>query len=165
MATLPQLIEEDIEELNSALEDLLRSSEAHVALLIDKGGFVITQREQHGFREQFDTTTIGALSAASFAATETIASLVSEKNFSSVYQQGETYSVLVLNVDEQSLLNVIFQGHISVGAVKYYATETLKRITAQLQAAHRREPGTGLDLSLLNMADASPVFRKKKRVA
>ena len=68
--------------------------------------------------DQFDSTSLAALSAGSYAATETIASMVQESTFSSVYQQGETHSILVLNVDEHCLLTVIFPARISVGAVK-----------------------------------------------
>jgi predicted regulator of Ras-like GTPase activity (Roadblock/LC7/MglB family) len=118
MPTLPQLIEEDIRELNSVLYALLLKSEAGTALVIDKGGFIITKA---GEVNSFDLTTLAALSAASYAATETIASLVDEKNFSSVYQQGDNYSLLVLNVDEHCLLALVFKAAISVGAIKYYA--------------------------------------------
>src|SRR5262249_32578051 len=103
MPTLPQLIEEDIGALNSALQELILKSDAGTALVIDKGGFIITQC---GRAEEVDTTTISALSAASFAATEGIATLVGENNFSSVYQQGEHHSLLVMNVDEFCLIAV-----------------------------------------------------------
>ena len=159
MPTLPQLIEEDIAELTRALKDLLVKAEASVALIIDKGGFLITQC---GEQVTFDTTTLAALSAGSFAATQTIAGIVSETNFTSVYQQGETYSLIVLDVDEYCLLAVVFKAHISVGAVKYYAHGTVKEIAAQMQKAQKRAPNAGLDLSMLNVADTAPVFRKKK---
>lgn len=158
MPTLPQLIEEDITEINSALQDLCMKSDASIAFLIDKGGFVITQSQREA---DFDVMTLAALSAASFAATESIATLVHEKNFSSVYQQGETHSLLVLNVDDHSLLTVIFQANLSVGAVKYFSTDVIRRIAMQLQVAEHRAPGAGLDLSMLNMADPSPLFRRK----
>ena len=158
MPTLPQLIEEDINELNSALHDLLLKGDATTAFVIDKGGFVITQCGQQA---DFDVMTLAALSAASFAATEHIASLVGEKNFSSVYQQGEKYSLIVLNVDDHCLLTVIFKATLSVGAIKYYAAETIKRISAQNKRAQQRTPGTGLDLSMLNMADPSGLFKMK----
>jgi len=158
MATLPQLIEEDIDELDRALQDLLLKCEGSAALIIDKGGFLITQV---GESRHFDTTTLAALSAASFAATEGIASLVSETNFSSVYQQGDSFSLLVLNVDEYCLLTVVFKAKISVGAVKYFAVTTAKQVAKQLNKAHRRAPDAGFDLSELNMADPTPLFRKK----
>jgi len=157
MATLPQLIEEDVRELDSSMEELLIKCEGSAALVIDKGGFLIAQVGS----QQFDTTTLAALCAASFAATETIAGLVSETNFSSVYQQGEKFSLLVLNVDEFCLLTIVFKAEVSVGAVKYFAVTTAGQVAKQLKKAHRRAPETGLDLSMLNMADPAPLFRKK----
>jgi len=161
MPTLPQLIEDDISTLNSAMQELLIKSDAGTAFIIDKGGFIITQC---GRADDFDTTTLAALSAASFAATEGIATLVGEKNFSSVYQQGEHNSIIVMNVDEYCLLSVIFKANLSVGAIRYYASDTIKKVAAQLKKAHSREPESGLDLSMLNLADPSPIF-KKRRVA
>jgi predicted regulator of Ras-like GTPase activity (Roadblock/LC7/MglB family) len=158
MPSLPQLIEEDIGELNNVLQELLIKSDAGVTLIIDKGGFIITQC---GRGMTFDTMTLAALSAASYAATEGIAQVIGEPNFSSVYQQGDTFSLLVNNVDEFCLLAVIFKATLSVGAVKYYATDTIKRIAAQLKVAEHRAPNQGLDLSMLNMADPSPMFKKK----
>lgn len=158
MATLPQLIEEDIRAIETALDELITKSEATSALVIDKGGFLITQC---GDTRRFDTTTLGALAAAMYAATQGIASLVGEVNFSSVYQQGEKISLLVHDVDEHCLLVVVFRAQISVGAVKYYALTTITQVAQQLQTAHTRAPEEGLDLSVLNIADTADLFRKK----
>src|ERR1041385_260870 len=150
MPTLPQLVEEDIGELNSVLQELLIKSDAGSTLIIDKGGFIITQC---GLGLEFDTMTLAALSAASYAATEGIAQVIGETTFSNVYQQGDQFSLLVSNIDQYSLLAVIFKATLSVGAVKYYATDTIKMIAAQFQVAEKRNPNGGLDLSMLNMAD------------
>jgi predicted regulator of Ras-like GTPase activity (Roadblock/LC7/MglB family) len=158
MATLPQLIEEDIHELDRALQELLLKCDGSAGLIIDKGGFLITQVGQ---ARHLDTTTLAAMSAASFAATETIASLVNETNFSSVYQQGESHSLLVLNVDEFCLLTIVFRAEVSVGAVKYFAVSTAEQVAKQLKKAQRRAPDAGLDLSELNLADPTPLFRRK----
>ena len=159
MATLPQLLEEDIRQIDGALNDLLSKSEATSAFVLDKGGFLITQC---GDTRRFDATTLGALAAAMYAATQGIASLVSEVNFSSVYQQGENFSILVQNVDEHCLLVVVFKAQISVGAVKYYALSTIALVSKQLQTAQVRSPEEGLDLSVLNIADTADLFRKKQ---
>ena len=156
---LPQLIEEDMRKIDGALGDLLTKSEATSALVLDKGGFLITQC---GDTRRFDTTTLGALAAAMYAATQGIASLVGEIDFSSVYQQGENISLLVNNVDEHCLLLVIFRAQISVGAVKYYALGTIAQLAQQLRAAQARAPGEGYDLSVLNIADTADLFRKKQ---
>jgi predicted regulator of Ras-like GTPase activity (Roadblock/LC7/MglB family) len=158
MASLPQLIEEDIQRLDDELSELLTKSDATTALIIDKGGFLITSQ---GDARQFDLTTIAALASGAYMATQTIAGLVQEANFNSVYQQGEKLSLLVTSIDDNCLLLVIFQARCSVGAVKYFASPAVKRIALQLQLAQERDPGGGLDLSQLNLADPSEVFRRK----
>ena len=44
MATLPQLIEEDIRRLDETLREFLARTDATVALVIDKGGFLLTHQ-------------------------------------------------------------------------------------------------------------------------
>lgn len=158
MATLPQLLEEDIQCFDGILSEYLDRSDAATALIIDKGGFLIAHQ---GDSRRFDLTTIGALASGAFLANQTIANLVHEENFESVYQQGDKFSMFVTNIDEHCLLMVIFPSKTGVGVVKYHATETRKQIAAQLQAAQQRDPDGGLDLSVLNLADPSEIFRRK----
>jgi predicted regulator of Ras-like GTPase activity (Roadblock/LC7/MglB family) len=162
MATLPQLIEDDIRQLDGLLREFIVSTEAIATLIIDKGGFLITQQ---GDAHDFDMTTIGALASGAFMANQTIASLVNETSFNSIYQQGENASMFVINVDEHCLLVVIFKSHSGVGVVKYYAATAVKRIARQLKIARERAPEAGLDLSVLNVAETAPLFRKKNKKA
>jgi predicted regulator of Ras-like GTPase activity (Roadblock/LC7/MglB family) len=158
MATLPQLIEEDIQLFDAELQELLSQTDATTALIIDKGGFLIANQ---GDGRQFDLTTIAALASGAYMANQTIANLVHETNFNSVYQQGEKFSMFANSVDEHCLLVVIFKAQVSVGIVKYFALPAVKHIAAQMQAAQERDPGAGLDLSMLNLADTTDVFKRK----
>jgi predicted regulator of Ras-like GTPase activity (Roadblock/LC7/MglB family) len=158
MATLPQLIEEDVQRLETILSELLGHTDSTTALIIDKGGFLITHQ---GDAKQFDLTTIAALASGAYLANQTIANLVHEENFDSVYQQGEKFSMFVMNVDQFCLLVVIFKATLSVGSVKYFSARASVRIANQLQAAQERDPGGGLDLSVLNVANPGDLFRKK----
>ncbi|HJZ82821.1 MAG TPA: roadblock/LC7 domain-containing protein [Pyrinomonadaceae bacterium] len=159
MATLPQLIEEDIQRLDEALRELLEKSDATTALIIDKGGFLISGQ---GDTRQFDLTTIAALASGAYMANQTIANLVHETNFNSVYQQGEKYSMFVVCIDDNCLLVVIFKASVSVGVVKYFSAPASEQIATQMRAAQERDPGGGLDLSVLNLADPSGVFKKRE---
>jgi len=159
MATLPQLIEDDIQRLDETLREFITSADATAALIIDKGGFLITHQ---GDSRDFDLTTIAALSSGAFMANQTIAGLVNETNFNSIYQQGEKFSLFVINVDEHCMLVVIFKSQTGVGVVKYYATGAIQRIARQIQTAQERAPGEGLDLSVLNTADTGQFFRKRE---
>jgi predicted regulator of Ras-like GTPase activity (Roadblock/LC7/MglB family) len=158
MASLPQLIKEDIEQLEEELRGLLEKSEATIALIIDKGGFLITS---YGNKGQLDLTTIAALASGAYMANQAIARLVQETNFNSIYQQGERCSMLVMGVNENCLLVAIFDAQVSVGAVRFFATPATKRIAAQLEIAEQRAPGAGVDLSEINLADPSRVFEQR----
>jgi predicted regulator of Ras-like GTPase activity (Roadblock/LC7/MglB family) len=158
MGTLPQLTTEDIQELEAAMQHYLTKTGATCVLLIDVGGFLITQ---HCAPNHFDLTTIAALASGAYMANQTIANLVEEPKFNSVYQQGEVHSLLVVAVDEYCLLTIIFKADIGIGLVKYFIPATLRLISRQLQIAQERAPGEGLDLSLLNLADPSEIFKRK----
>ncbi|MGD1086824.1 MAG: roadblock/LC7 domain-containing protein [Verrucomicrobiota bacterium] len=157
MAGLPQLTEEDTRTLDAALDELLLRSEASAALVIDKGGPLISQR---GAVEKFDATTVSALAAGAFSATHMMAEHLGETSLAHIYQQGRQSSLLISNVDENLLLIVVFPAELGAGAVKYYAADAAGRIAAQMQKAALREPGAKLDLVSLNMLDVSGVFRK-----
>jgi predicted regulator of Ras-like GTPase activity (Roadblock/LC7/MglB family) len=158
MATLPQLIEEDIRKINETLRDFVASTDTAAVLLIDKGGFLITHQ---GETADFDLTTIAALASGAYMANQTIAGLVKETNFNSIYQQGEHFSIFVINVDDQSLLVIIFKSQSGVGVVKYFASSAVKNVARQLAVSRERAPGSGMDLSMLNVANAGPFFRRK----
>ena len=137
---------------------MLERSDATTALIIDKGGFLIASA---GDARQFDLTTIAALASGAYMANQTIANLVHETNFNSIYQQGQKFSMFVLCVDEQCMLVVIFKAAVSVGAVKYFALTAAEPIAKQLLVAQQRDPEAGLDLSVLNLADPGEVFKRK----
>ncbi len=158
MATLPQLIEQDIQQLDEALRELLARTDATTGLVIDKGGFLIASQ---GEARQFDLTSLAALASGAFMANQTIASLVHETHFSTVYQQGENFSMLVMAVDAYCLLVVIFDARVNVGMVKYFAGPAAARVARQMLIARGRNPGCGLDLSELNLADTTELFKKK----
>lgn len=144
--------------MEGALDELLRQSEATAALLIDKGGPLICER---GATAGLDTTTMAALAAGSFAATEAIAGLVGESNFNSIYQQGDHQSLLVGNVGENLLLIVIFKAAQSVGAVKYFSAVAHKQIALQLQKARARNPDSILDLVSMDLPNTAVLFKQK----
>jgi predicted regulator of Ras-like GTPase activity (Roadblock/LC7/MglB family) len=158
MATLPQLIEEDIRKLDETLRDYLAKTDAMVALIIDKGGFMISHQ---GNAAELDLTTIGALASGAFMASQTIAGLVNEKDFNHTALQGEKFSLFTVSIDDQCLLVVVFRSMTGIGVVKYYAAATVALLAQQMTVARERDPSAGLDLSEMNVADPQDFFRKK----
>lgn len=158
MAQFPQLNQQDIDLLDNVLRELLKKSEANIALLVEKAGYLI---HQCGNPEHIDTTTFATLGSNAYNAVQFMANLVNENNFTSMYQQGEHYSTLMLNVDENSLLVIVFPTHLTVGSMKYYAAPTVKSIADQIQVATLRGD-TGLDLSDMDATDVQSLFHKKE---
>jgi len=158
MATLPQLIEEDIRQIDEVLLEFVRQADLIGALVIDKGGFLITHQGETG---DLDLTTIGALASGAFMASQTIAGLVKEKNFNNTFQQGEEFSLFILEVDDECMLATIFSTSTGLGIVKYYSASVAASITRQLNLARKRSPGGGFDLSMMNLANPRELFRKK----
>jgi len=158
MGQFPQLIQEDIDTIDAAMGELLDKSEANVALLVEKAGYLIHQR---GSQESLDATTFATLGSNAYNAVQFMAQLVNESNFTSMYQQGERYSTLMVNVDENALLVIVFPTHLTVGSMKYYAAPAAKIIGERIQFASARAPGTGFDLADLDPTDVAELFQKK----
>ncbi len=159
MSQFPTLNQADIDVIDAVLGDLLKKSEANIALLVEKAGYLI---HQCGNPDELDTTTFATLGSNAYNAVQFMASLVNETNFSSMYQQGESYSTLMVNVDENSLLVIVFPTHLTVGSMKYYAAPAVRAIGEQIVKASRRDPGAGIDLSDLNPKDVQALFQRKQ---
>jgi len=158
MGQFPQLIQEDLDHLNLVMRELLQKSEANIALLVEKAGYLI---HQCGSQDSMDTTTFATLGSNAYNAVQFMAQLVNEKNFTSMYQQGENFSTLMVNVDENSLLVVVFPTHLTVGSMKYYASPAARSIAQRIEVASQRSPDTGLDLSDLDPSSVESLFRNK----
>jgi predicted regulator of Ras-like GTPase activity (Roadblock/LC7/MglB family) len=152
----PQLTEEDIQVFDKVLSDLVKKSEAVLTMIVEKAGYLI---HQHGNSETLDTTTLATLGSNAYNATHFMAQLVNEHNFTSMYQQGETSSTLILNVDENCILVLIFGTDQTVGSMKYYAAPAVKQIAEQIKAASARGE-TALDLSDMDAVDVESLFRR-----
>ena len=152
----PQLIEADIQTFDRVLADLLKKSEAMIAMIVEKAGYLI---HQHGNAAAMDTTTLATLGSNAYNATQFMAQLVNEHNFASMYQQGETFSTLILNIDENCILVLIFGTEQTVGSMKYYAAPAVKQISEQLKVASARGE-TALDLCDMDATDVQALFRR-----
>lgn len=158
MGQFPQLTQEDVDHVDAVLRELLERSEASLALLVEKAGYLI---QQAGDTSQVDTTTFATLGSNAYNAVQFMASLVNESNFTSMYQQGESFSTLMLNVDENSLLVLVFPTHVTVGSLKYFATPAARTLHDRIQIAAKRTGALGLDLSDMDATDVQSLFQRK----
>jgi len=132
---MPILTVEAAEGLLKTLDDFLENSEASFALIIDRGGAVLSQQGQ--IPKGTDPTVFAALAAGSFAATRELALRVGETEFSALYQQGRRSHILISSVNEDAALVTVFGPKTTLGLVRFYATGTAKRIAVLLEQACR----------------------------
>jgi predicted regulator of Ras-like GTPase activity (Roadblock/LC7/MglB family) len=158
MSTLPEFLVSDIETIQKTLSSLLKSSEGKLVLLLDLSGFLITHV---GDCKDIEMTTLGALTANTFAGTQAVAKQLGETEFSNVYHQGSEQSILVQKVDEDTLVAVIFEIEASVGTVKYYAQVNSSRLAREIEHIRHQNPGKTVNLPELNLSDSEALFKRK----
>lgn len=154
---IPQINEEDIAQFDAVLRDLVEKSEASVVLIVERAGYLI---HQHGKLDGFDPTQVATLASNAFAATEFMANLIQEPDFSGMYQQGSTISTVTLNINPSCLLFVAFESRLSVGAIKFFCGEAVKQLAEQFALADSRAPGKGFELSDLNPESFQSLFQR-----
>lgn len=155
---IPQLTQEDVTVFEAVLRDLVIKSESSVALIVERAGYLI---HQYGQLTDFDPTQVATLASNAFAATEFMANLISEPDFSGMYQQGSTISTFTLNINASCLLFVAFRSDLSAGAIKYFSGEAVRQLAAQLDIAYSRAPERAFDPADLNATDVREIFRKE----
>ncbi len=129
--------EQDIEEINKILADFLDRSQAKCALLIDKEGHLVTKK---GFTKSFNTDSIAALVAGSFAATKQVAQLLGETEFTVLFHQGKSENIHIGLVAERALVVVIFDDRTTLGMVRLYAEDLTQRLcTTLLESIERNK--------------------------
>jgi len=135
------LFEEDFWAINDELNRLLQGTNARTILLIDKAGQLITSS---GDTTSLDTSSFATLSAADFAATSQLASLIGEKEFSTLFHQGEKENLYVCLIADRVILAVIFDQRTTLGLVRVKTKNTaaeLEKIFSDIFSKLEKETG------------------------
>jgi predicted regulator of Ras-like GTPase activity (Roadblock/LC7/MglB family) len=126
------LREQDLKQIDQALQTMLRDSRAHSVILInrDDGGVLAAQ----GFLDSLDTTSLGALAAGTFASAREIARLIGEPEFSVLFHQGRREHVHVNLAGPHGLLMTLFDDTTTVGLVRLSARRACAAVQRALSA-------------------------------
>jgi predicted regulator of Ras-like GTPase activity (Roadblock/LC7/MglB family) len=120
------LFQEDFRKIHDSLSKLKRGTQANALLLIDRAGQLITSI---GNTSQLDITSFATLSAADFAATKQLASLVGEEEFSDLFHEGVRENIYVSMVDSKVILVVLFDKRSTLGLVRVRTTQISREIS------------------------------------
>ncbi len=109
------LYEEEIHLLEDVLQRLRHDANARAVFLIDKNGQQISSA---GDVESFDTTSLASLTAGNVAATDSLAKLIGEREFSVLFHEGQRDHIHISIVAKRAILLVIFDERSSLGLVR-----------------------------------------------
>lgn len=113
----PNLVmyEEEFERINHILARLWVDANAKIVFLVDKNGQQIAAK---GDLDKVDTTSLASLTAGNVAATDGLARLIGEKEFSILFHEGERDNIHISIVAQRLILVVIFDERSSLGLVR-----------------------------------------------
>lgn len=120
-----EVYEEEFERLEQALRRLRYDSNAKAVFLIDKNG---QQIAAVGDVDEFDTTSLASLTAGNVAATDGLAKLIGEREFSVLFHEGQRDHIHISIVARRAILLVIFDERSSLGLVRL----RVKRASAEM---------------------------------
>jgi predicted regulator of Ras-like GTPase activity (Roadblock/LC7/MglB family) len=109
------LYEEGFHRLEEALRRLRHDANSKAVFLIDKNGQQIAAA---GEVEQFDTTSLASLTAGNVAATDGLAKLIGEREFSVLFHEGKQDHIHISIVAKRAILVVIFDDRSSLGLTR-----------------------------------------------
>ncbi len=109
------MYEEEFNQIKQVISKLRVDSNAKVVFLVDKNG---QQIAAHGEIENLDTTSLASLTAGNVAATDGLARLIGEKEFSILFHEGERDNIHISIVAGRVILGVIFDERSSLGLVR-----------------------------------------------
>src|SRR5215510_11567873 len=109
------LHEEEFTRIRDVIARLRNECNAKVVFLVDKNGQQIAAT---GDLNSIDTTALASLAAGNVAATDSLARLIGEKEFSVLFHEGERDNLHISVVGGRVILVVIFDERSSLGLVR-----------------------------------------------
>src|SRR5436309_14958807 len=109
------MYEEEFNQIKQIISKLRTDANARVVFLVDKNG---QQIAAHGDMRNLDATSLASLTAGNVAATDGLAKLIGEKEFSILFHEGERDNIHISLVAQRVILVLIFDDRSSLGLVR-----------------------------------------------
>jgi predicted regulator of Ras-like GTPase activity (Roadblock/LC7/MglB family) len=127
------MYEEEFVVIKQLLNTLRMDASAKIVFLVDKNGQQIADA---GEVDLVDTTSLASLTAGNVAATDGLAKLIGEKEFSILFHEGRKDNIHISIVGQRLILVVIFDERSSLGLVRLRvrkASADLERVINEME--------------------------------
>ena len=128
---------QDVEQIDKLMSGFLGETHARYALLVDRSGRLLTAAGDIG---NLDQITFASLVAGDFAASDQLAALLGEAEFSSLYHQGEGRAMFLADVGGFAILAALFDGRTTLGMVRLKSKAVVPRFARLFAELAARGP-------------------------
>ena len=152
------MYEEEFNQIKTVISKLRIDANAKVVFLVDKNGQQIAAQ---GEIENLDTTSLASLTAGNVAATDGLARLIGEKEFSILFHEGERDNIHISIVAQRVILVVIFDERSSLGLVRLRVKKAgaqLARVFEEIQKKSDQGRGAGTPFAEITDEDIDNLF-------
>ncbi|MEJ2108319.1 MAG: roadblock/LC7 domain-containing protein [Acidobacteriota bacterium] len=131
------LHETEFNRIKVILDTVREDLHADIVLLVNQGGQSIVISESN---EKFDYTSLASLAAANLAATNGLANLVGEGEFSVLVHQGRNRSLYISDLLRKFSLVLVFNASTTLGLVRYKVKKTVILLEEVIQDILNNSP-------------------------
>jgi predicted regulator of Ras-like GTPase activity (Roadblock/LC7/MglB family) len=131
------LYEPEYLRIKAILDKVQKELRADLVLLVSQSGQPIVISESVA---DFDYTALASLAAANLAATDGLANLVGEGEFSVLVHQGRNRSLYISDLLRKFSLVLVFNAATTLGLVRYKVKKTIILLEEVIQDVLRRTP-------------------------
>ncbi len=147
------LYEQELKQIQEIINQLHIDARSRIVFVVDKNG---QQIAASGDIASIDATSLASLTAGNVAATDGLAKLIGEKEFSILFHEGKKDHVHISIVANRVILVVIFDDRSSLGLVRLRvkkASQELTRIFEMIIEIARKQPKGELEAAFSEITD------------
>jgi len=142
----------DIDQLGGLLDGFVADTRAHCAVLVDRSGRLLTHVGNTG---AMDNVSFASLVAGDFAASDQLARLLGEEEFSSLYHAGEGRSMFLADVSGWGILAALFDSKTTLGMIRLRSKTLVPKIATIFEtiSVRPKHATAGMDNSWMAQAE------------
>lgn len=148
------LVEDDIRQIGGLLDTFIEGTQADCAVIVDRTGRMLTYAGNTG---AMDNITFASLVAGDFAASDQLARLLGEEEFSSLYHAGEGRSMYLADISGWGILAALFNGRTTLGMIRLRSKTVVPKIAEIFEMISTRpkteETTLGMDNAWVSEAE------------
>ena len=120
---------EEFQRINRLLHDFVEEAGARCSLLLDRNGRPVTAFGDTG---DLDETSFASLAAADFDASDQLAGLLGEEEFTALYHQGVDGSMYLSEIAGVAILAAVFDRRTTLGLVRMKTRQVVPQLAELL---------------------------------